>query len=66
MIERGSGQIVNISSIIGEMGDIGQANYAALKSGMFGLTKTHAQDRTRARLRSSSGAAGGSMTTAPA
>jgi NAD(P)-dependent dehydrogenase (short-subunit alcohol dehydrogenase family) len=42
MIERGSGRIVNISSIIGEMGNIGQANYAASKSGLFGLTKTFA------------------------
>src|ERR1017187_2032418 len=40
MIERGSGRIVKISSIIGEMGNIGQANYAASKSGLFGLTKT--------------------------
>jgi NAD(P)-dependent dehydrogenase (short-subunit alcohol dehydrogenase family) len=40
MIERGSGRIVNISSIIGETGNIGQANYAASKSGVFGLTKT--------------------------
>ena len=40
MIARGSGRIVNISSIIGEMGNIGQANYAASKSGLFGLTKT--------------------------
>ncbi len=42
MIERGSGRIVNISSIIGETGNIGQANYAASKSGLFGLTKTMA------------------------
>jgi acetoacetyl-CoA reductase/3-oxoacyl-[acyl-carrier protein] reductase len=40
MIERGSGRILNISSIIGEVGNIGQANYAASKSGLFGLTKT--------------------------
>jgi NAD(P)-dependent dehydrogenase (short-subunit alcohol dehydrogenase family) len=40
MVERGSGRIINISSIIGEMGNIGQANYAASKSGLFGLTKT--------------------------
>src|SRR5579864_2982911 len=44
MIERGSGRIVNISSIIGEMGNIGQANYAASKSGLFGLTKTFARE----------------------
>ena len=40
MIERGSGRIVNISSIIGQTGNIGQANYAASKSGLFGLTKS--------------------------
>ena len=44
MIERGSGRIVNISSIIGEIGNIGQANYAASKSGLLGLTKTLARE----------------------
>jgi NAD(P)-dependent dehydrogenase (short-subunit alcohol dehydrogenase family) len=44
MIDRGSGRIVNISSIIGETGNIGQANYAASKSGLFGLTKTLARE----------------------
>src|SRR3954466_11857732 len=44
MVERGSGRIVNISSIIGQMGNIGQANYAASKSGMFGLTMTLARE----------------------
>jgi acetoacetyl-CoA reductase/3-oxoacyl-[acyl-carrier protein] reductase len=44
MIERGSGRIVNISSIIGEIGNIGQANYAASKSGLSGLTKTLARE----------------------
>ena len=44
MIERGSGRIVNVSSIIGEIGNIGQANYAASKSGLFGLTKTLAKE----------------------
>jgi acetoacetyl-CoA reductase/3-oxoacyl-[acyl-carrier protein] reductase len=44
MLERGSGRIVNISSIIGQMGNIGQANYAASKSGMFGLTMTLARE----------------------
>ena len=40
MLERGTGRIINISSVTGEMGNIGQANYAASKSGLFGLTKT--------------------------
>src|SRR5947209_15560607 len=44
MIERGSGRIINISSIIGATGNIGQANYAASKSGLFGLTKTLARE----------------------
>ncbi|MBW3601589.1 MAG: 3-oxoacyl-ACP reductase FabG [Actinobacteria bacterium] len=42
MLERGSGRIVNISSVVGEMGNVGQANYAASKSGLHGLTKTMA------------------------
>ncbi|QCU78859.1 beta-ketoacyl-ACP reductase [Citricoccus sp. SGAir0253] len=44
MLERGTGRIVNVSSIIGEMGNVGQANYAASKSGLFGLTKTLARE----------------------
>ena len=48
MIERGSGRIVNISSIIGQTGNIGQANYAAAKSGMFGLTTTMAKEAAHA------------------
>jgi len=44
MAERGSGRIVNVSSVIGEMGNIGQANYAASKSGLFGLTYTLAKE----------------------
>jgi NAD(P)-dependent dehydrogenase (short-subunit alcohol dehydrogenase family) len=44
MMERGSGRIINISSIIGETGNIGQANYAASKSGLFGLTMTLAKE----------------------
>ena len=38
MLDRGYGRIINISSIIGSSGGFGQANYAAAKSGMFGLT----------------------------
>ena len=44
MVERGTGRIINVSSVIGEVGNIGQANYAASKSGLFGLTKTFARE----------------------
>jgi NAD(P)-dependent dehydrogenase (short-subunit alcohol dehydrogenase family) len=44
MLERGSGRIVMVSSVIGETGGIGQVNYASAKSGLFGLTKTLARE----------------------
>jgi acetoacetyl-CoA reductase/3-oxoacyl-[acyl-carrier protein] reductase len=44
MIERGTGRIVNVSSVIGETGNIGQVNYAASKSGLFGMTKSLARE----------------------
>ena len=47
MLDRGSGRIVNISSIIGEAGNVGQANYAAAKAGLFGLTMSVAQETAR-------------------
>lgn len=34
------GRLINISSVVGKQGNLGQANYAAAKSGMFGLTRT--------------------------
>lgn len=40
MISRGSGRVVNISSVIGQTGNVGQANYAASKAGLFGFTKS--------------------------
>jgi acetoacetyl-CoA reductase/3-oxoacyl-[acyl-carrier protein] reductase len=44
MVEQGCGRIVNISSIIGQTGNVGQANYAASKSGLFGLTMSLAKE----------------------
>ena len=38
------GRIINIASVIGQMGNIGQANYAASKAGLIALTKTTARE----------------------
>lgn len=40
MVAQGFGRIVNVSSVVGEMGNFGQANYAASKAGLLGLTKS--------------------------
>jgi NAD(P)-dependent dehydrogenase (short-subunit alcohol dehydrogenase family) len=47
MIERGSGRIVNMSSIVGQMGNLGQSNYAAAKAGIVGFSKSAAQEFAR-------------------
>lgn len=47
MGKRRSGRIINISSVVGLSGNLGQANYVAAKSGMIGLTKTVAQEVAR-------------------
>ena len=44
MFKKRSGSIVNISSVVGEMGNPGQANYSASKAGIIGLTKTLAKE----------------------
>jgi acetoacetyl-CoA reductase len=47
MLDRGYGRIINISSVIGSVGAFGQANYAAAKSGIFGLTMSLALETAR-------------------
>lgn len=47
MTENNQGSIINISSVVGEFGNIGQANYAATKAGVMGLTKTWAKEFAR-------------------
>jgi len=44
MMKQKSGAIVNIASIVGVMGNFGQANYSASKAGVIGLTKTLARE----------------------
>lgn len=44
MSRQKSGKIVNIASVVGEMGNAGQANYAASKAGVIGFTKTIARE----------------------
>jgi 3-oxoacyl-[acyl-carrier protein] reductase len=44
MMKQRSGSIVNIASIVGVMGNFGQANYSAAKAGLIGLTKTTARE----------------------
>jgi acetoacetyl-CoA reductase len=47
MLENRFGRIVNISSMVGQTGNIGQANYAASKAGLFGFTKSLALEVAR-------------------
>ncbi len=47
MRERGYGRIINISSINGQKGQMGQSNYAAAKAGLIGFTKSLAQENAR-------------------
>ena len=47
MAARGWGRVVNISSIVGRIGNFGQANYAAAKAGLIGFTKTLAREYAR-------------------
>lgn len=44
MLKQRSGRIINIASVVGLHGNVGQANYAAAKAGLIGLTKSAAQE----------------------
>lgn len=47
MLENNYGSIINLSSIVGVYGNIGQTNYVATKSGVIGMTKTWAKEFAR-------------------
>lgn len=47
MMAHGTGSIINIASVVGEFGNVGQSNYAATKSALYGLTKTWAKEFAR-------------------
>ena len=44
MMKQRSGRIINISSVVGVLGNPGQANYVAAKAGVIGLTKASARE----------------------
>jgi len=50
LAETGSGRVINISSIVGQMGNIGQVNYAASKAGIIGMTKALARELARDKI----------------
>ena len=50
MKNQGGGKIINIASVVGEIGNIGQANYAASKGGVISFTKTVAKEYARDRI----------------
>lgn len=51
MIEHGTGVIINVSSIVGIYGNVGQTNYSAAKAGLIGMTKTLAKELGRKGIR---------------
>lgn len=62
MRERGTGSIVNTSSVVGLYGNIGQTNYAATKAGVIAMTKTWARELGRKGVRVNAIAPGYTMT----
>lgn len=51
MMKKRSGSIINIASVVGEIGNVGQANYSASKAGLIGLTKTTAKEFSLRNIR---------------
>lgn len=51
MIKHGNGEIINVSSIVGIYGNVGQVNYAAAKAGLIGMTKTLAKELGKKGIR---------------
>ena len=51
MMKQRSGSIINITSVVGIMGNPGQANYSASKAGLIGLTKTTAKEFASRKIR---------------
>lgn len=49
--KKGYGSVVNISSIVGEMGNIGQVNYSASKGGLIAMTKSFAKEAASRNIR---------------
>jgi 3-oxoacyl-[acyl-carrier protein] reductase len=58
MLKQRSGVIVNIASIVGIMGNAGQANYSASKAGLIGFTKTVAKELASRGIHLQRGGAG--------
>jgi 3-oxoacyl-[acyl-carrier protein] reductase len=50
MTKQRSGRIINIASIVGQMGNAGQANYCASKAGLIGLTKSNARELAKRNI----------------
>lgn len=51
MLQRGSGSIINVSSVSGIYGNIGQVNYSAAKAGLIGITKTLSKELGKKGIR---------------
>lgn len=50
MVKQRAGRIINIASIVGQMGNAGQANYCASKAGLIGLTKSNARELAKRNI----------------